>query len=272
MSVLAATSWLADAMLEHPRLAIGRAQIWLLTDVMASNGENEAVEYPVQCGMYAYFQICTPEERMAIMRAFWSGADEWQLYARLLEGLNAYLVEPLTELEEVNWGPPVHSLAYGDDVFGMMEAMVAGQEIINMTGIELPNAPGSEEKNTGLRVIRRLVESLDTEDRESAHFEVGSALSWLYSISGNSVIDFDEEALQEIRGFSSQYMDWSKETIAYLNEMNLEAREIFDAAQIGMELLLTDEAWREALLTNLRMARKGKKHELRWPDTTQGHS
>lgn len=92
-------------------------------------------------------------------------------------------------------------------------------------------------------------------------------LQWMFSLSGNTIVDYDTEAVYE----SVQPMDWTQENYEFAVEMMKEANEILDMAKRGVRFLRSNPDAYKLFCKNtrraLKAAKKGKKRAvlpLRW--------
>jgi hypothetical protein len=77
--------------------------------------------------------------------------------------------------------------------------------------------------------------------------QVGWALAWLFSCSGNSVIDLDDESLMEIPPLS-----WEPNDVAFAVELIEEANGIMTDVNVGLQWLQTTPAAMAQLKDNMR--------------------
>ena len=96
-------------------------------------------------------------------------------------------------------------------------------------------------------------------------------MQWLFSCSGNSTIDYDDETMSEF-----QPLSWDSEDVAFAVEIIEEADGIMDEALAGLAFFQAQPSVRAALQTNIRriyrvLKRKGIKANdqlhlrLEWP-------
>ncbi|MCI0712396.1 MAG: hypothetical protein L0154_19735, partial [Chloroflexi bacterium] len=105
--------------------------------------------------------------------------------------------------------------------------------------------------------------------------QVGWALAWLFSCSGNTLIDFDDESLAEIPPLS-----WDEDDLAFAIELIEEANGIIQDVNAGLERLESSPDLLAALSANVKRVyktiakMKGKKDEprirLEWPPLVTG--
>lgn len=128
------------------------------------------------------------------------------------------------------------------------------------------------------KVDRVLVEDLEAKSGQTC-MAVASLLSWLFSISGNTLVDCTQEEIWE-SGLEGP--DWTPDEIAFVNAMTQEALDMIAQSEQGQKILETDEAFRAALKRNIRVVckalnkpRKRKnphdsnraiRKRLRWPE------
>jgi hypothetical protein len=93
---------------------------------------------------------------------------------------------------------------------------------------------------------RALAASL-LEQTDLALRQVGWAFGWLFSCTGNSLIDYTDEALSEIPPLS-----WSAEDVAFAIELIEEADGILRDVQAGIDHLKQSPDLRAALERNVR--------------------
>src|SRR5262249_36030483 len=116
---------------------------------------------------------------------------------------------------------------------------------------------------------RILAESL-TKQADQRWQQVGWALTWLFSCSGNSLIDYDDEALAEFPPLT-----WEKEDLDFAIDLIEETDGILEDVNAGLELIETTSDVQGALAENVkRIRRPGRKRKnpgnigLAWPNLT----
>lgn len=121
------------------------------------------------------------------------------------------------------------------------------------------------------QIGQHVVRSLVLEDRQPCA-DLALLLLWLFSGTGNSLVDNSYEAWAE-GGFEP--LEWDHRTLAAVSEAAEQAQVIVDGALRGLDLLLEDIACRAAFRHNVRTIseaiRKGRKNvHLSWPERTGG--
>jgi len=117
------------------------------------------------------------------------------------------------------------------------------------------------EWSTARLVADILHHSLKAQSASDYH-DLSALLSWMFSASGNSLVDWSQEAMWES---GAEYPDWSLEDIAFVNDMTREAEVIMGAAESGMALVESNPTLNKALQRNIRtiykqIERREKKH------------
>src|SRR5690606_19494910 len=105
--------------------------------------------------------------------------------------------------------------------------------------------------------------------------QVGWAIAWLFSCSGNSLIDFDDESLAEIPPLS-----WDEDDLAFAIELIEEADGIMQDVTAGLKLLEDNPPLLAAMSDHIKRIyktiakQKGKNDEprirLEWPLALSG--
>src|SRR5690606_6473984 len=110
---------------------------------------------------------------------------------------------------------------------------------------------------------RIIADSLVQQDDERLK-QVGWALAWLFSCSGNTLIDFDDESMAEIPPLS-----WDENDLAFAIELIEEANGIIADVNAGLTLLEANPSLFAALEANIQRTyktiakQKGKQDEPR---------
>lgn len=122
----------------------------------------------------------------------------------------------------------------------------------------------------------RLAVSL-IEHPDEPYQQVGWLIGWLFSCTGNSSIDLDDETMWEIEPLA-----WEPENLDFASAIIQEADEIMQSAQAGLALVQSNSHIQQALQANFqrlyrsfaRRSRKERKHHdrprLHWPAFDRG--
>lgn len=252
--------------LRDDALTLKYASVWLRTDIF--DGEHEWEEQPIEEALGIAARNW-PEIACEALRLMWRGVDMWDLEYFLLLRINTQLVEPLRALEMVERGVPVRSYAVGhnemDDRYWPEEFLGLG---LPFGMWEIDGEPTQGDFNAAHRVRDSLTKYPEASEGEA----IFCLVAWAFGISENTAIDYHEEAIEEMKGYSG-CGEWLQENIDLVNEMNAQARRIYLLAQHGLRLLARAD-WNAAMKRNIKIAKQGKKHgrnqqAIRWPDAAE---
>ncbi|MCC6615310.1 MAG: hypothetical protein IT320_17680 [Anaerolineae bacterium] len=190
-----------------------------------------------------------------------AGAPYAELDRLLCGGISAKGI-PLDDLEAIGWGIPL--VALGIDLEDPEFYTVHGDllPILAPFGIDIPEGETyridvpEDIYAFGSAIARSLHEQSDP-----ALQQVGWLFGWLFSCTGNSLVDATDEMLSEL-----QPLAWGPEDIAFAIEMIEEADGIMRDAMAGLEILKTTPALKAALERHIatlsrELKQKGKLNE-----------
>jgi hypothetical protein len=144
------------------------------------------------------------------------------------------------------FGPPLQACGLDwDDMSVLQDPQLQVVEDI-FAALGLAIAPETSEIHHACQVVEVAVMSLEThpELKPLAH-----ALEWVFSMSGNSLVDCTQTILDEM--IYDQW-DWSPEHLTFLAELHAEAEMILASAQEGLTLLAETPQLLEQLMQNLQ--------------------
>lgn len=155
---------------------------------------------------------------------------------------------PLDDLYMMNWGIPLQ--AYGAELTEpeFYEAHAGLLPVLALFGIVLPDDEAQpfivpeRAYDTGRALALQLLEQDDPSLRQ-----VGWLLGWLFSCTGNSLVDCSDEALNDFEPLA-----WSKENVDFAVEMIVEADEIMGDAMAGLASIKAHPAMLSALYDNFQ--------------------
>jgi hypothetical protein len=110
-----------------------------------------------------------------------------------------------------------------------------------------------EVPNCAYTAGRIIADSLVQQDDEALK-QVGWALAWLFSCSGNTLIDFDDESMAEIPPLS-----WDENDLAFAIELIEEANGIMGDVSAGLTLLEANPILFAALEANIQRIYKANR-------------
>lgn len=169
---------------------------------------------------------------------------------------------PLDDLDVIGWGVPLNAIgvdledpefyAVHTDLLPIIAPFGIDTPEGEMYSVDVPECVYP----TGRAVAASLLEQSDPALRQ-----VGWAFGWLFSCTGNSLIDYTDEALSEIPPLS-----WSAEDVAFAVELIEEADGILRDVQAGIDHLKQASDLRAALERNIaslyrELKQKGKLNE-----------
>lgn len=178
---------------------------------------------------------------------------------------------PLDDLYMMSWGIPLP--AFGAELTEpeFYEARSELLPVLALFGIVPPEDDAQpffvpeRAYDTGRALALNLLEQDDPSLRQ-----VGWLLGWLFSCTGNSLVDCSDEALNDFDPLA-----WSKENVEFAIEMITEADEIMGDAMVGLQQLLSIPSLHSVLQLNIDVVQqKGRNSEYRiefeWPSVDSG--
>lgn len=196
--------------------------------------------------------------------ALWLGASYRDLDRLLCAGISAKGI-PLDDLHWVGWGIPLiaHGIDLSDpDLYTIHADLLPALAPFGISPsddmdepIDLPEA---------IYAVGRAIAGSLTGQTDPVLQQVGWLYSWLFSSSGNSLVDETEEVLCELTPLS-----WSPDDIAFAVEIIAEADTILSDARAGLAALQANPNLLTVLQDNIDRFRRGKRHGqppvLEWP-------
>ncbi len=255
---------------DDPRLSLIQAIAWLDPASLEGNPPDEDVEfnYDGEDELTSALHVCRrcfPEVYAAANQLLLQGVSPQDVEHYLCTGINAHLVTPLDHLEDSRYGPPLE--CYGVDVT-LLESADESEQPYTLFAPAFAlfritvghDHPADVWQRAG---IAATVLQHSLENRTAPPYEDLCALiSWMFSISGNTLIDWSQEALWEN---GTELPDWTLDEIDFINDMTHEAHEMMDAVIRSKEALEDDTVLCNALERNLKhifktLDKKGKTH------------
>ena len=197
-------------------------------------------------------RACFPDLYAAANALLMQGWPERELARFICEGINAQLVTPIESLEALRYGPPLE--CYGVDPTLLAEVddpehiIYRSRAVYTLFGLAIDSDDMDGDWSGARLAVDILHHSLEQQPT-SDYRDLDALLSWMFSASGNSLVDWSQEAMWES---GAEYPDWSLEDIAFVNDMTREAQDIMHAAESGFILLENDTTLRKALRRNIR--------------------
>jgi hypothetical protein len=167
---------------------------------------------------------------------------------------------PLDDLDMIGWGVPM--TAYGVDLedpefYAVHEDLLP---VLAPFGLSLAETDGySIDILEAIYAAGRAIANSLHEQTDPVLRQVGWLYGWLFSCTGNSLVDYTDETLSEIPPLS-----WSKDDIAFAIEVIEEAEGIMRDVQTGLDALQTTPELLAVLEGNIdrlnRQDKQGKRH------------
>jgi hypothetical protein len=173
-----------------------------------------------------------PEVYAEVVRALHRQVDLRALEHLICQGLTAAGI-PVEHLEGLYGGIPME--AYGLNLYDLDVATIHPDvlRIASWFGVQLP-VTVPEVISTACQIGNALMTSL-VEQPDPRYQEIGWALGWLWSCTGNTLVDVTQEDLWDMTP-----LDWTAEGVAYGIAVIAEAQAIMSAVAAGLEHLRSD--------------------------------
>jgi hypothetical protein len=203
-----------------------------------------------------------------------TGASYQEMDRLLCKAISAKGI-PLDDLDVIGWGVPLNAIGVDleDPEFYAVHTDLL--PILAPFGIDIPEGEMySVDVPECVYPTGRAVAASLLEQTNPALRQVGWAFGWLFSCTGNSLIDYTDEALSEIPPLS-----WSAEDVDFAIELIEEANGILHDVQAGIDHLKQSPELRTALEHNIAylyrvLKQKGKLDErntrLCWTSPVSG--
>jgi len=248
-------------MQSSPTLALLQAVAWFdPTSLHDPTGEAYIdFDYDAEDELTAGLHVCRacfPNLYASANALLMQGWPERDLARFMCEGINAQLVTPIESLEALRYGPPLE--CYGVDPTLLAEVdepehlIYRSRAIYALFDLAIDSDEMDGEWSSAQLVADILHHSLKAQSASDYH-DLNALLSWMFSASGNSLVDWSQDAMWES---GAEYPDWSLEDIDFVNDMTREAQDIMRAAESGMTLVESDAAVRKALQHNIQIVNK----------------
>jgi hypothetical protein len=265
---------LAAAMLDDPLLALANAVVWL-DPLWETSEDDDVYEEGDSVGMaLCITRSAFPDIYASAVERIRSGATYSEL-DNLICGEISKRGIPLDNLEFMVYGIPLTACGIELSDPDLYAARPDLLPLVDLFGIRPePGHYSVEIPNCAYTAGRIIADSLVQQDDEQLK-QVGWAMAWLFSCSGNTLIDFDDESLAEIPPLT-----WDENDLAFAIELIEEANGIMGDVSAGLILLEANPILFAALEANIQRTykalakMKGKQDEprirLEWTVTLAG--
>jgi hypothetical protein len=203
-----------------------------------------------------------------------SGASEKELDSFICGEISQRGI-PLDNLEFLGYGIPLTAIGIelsDPDLYAARSDLLP---LVELFGIRPEPGHYSVEVPDCAYTAGRIIADSLVKQADQRLQQVGWALAWLFSCSGNSLVDFDDESLAEIPPLS-----WDENDLAFALELIEEADAIMQDVTAGLKLLEENAVVFSALADNIQRTykaiakMKGKQDEprirLEWPPLIAG--
>lgn len=264
---------LAAAMLDDPLLALANAVAWL--DPLWEMSDDDVYEEGDGVGMaLCITRSAFPDIYAGAVERIRSGASEKELDSFICGEISQRGI-PLDNLEFLGYGIPLTACGIELSDPDLYAARPDLLPLVDLFGIRPePGHYNVEVPNCVYTAGRIIADSLVKQADERLQ-QVGWAIAWLFSCSGNTLIDYDDESLAEIPPLS-----WDENDLAFAIELIEEADSMMQDVTAGLEQLESRPDLLAVLSAHVKhiykalSKQKGKQDEprirLEWPPLVAG--
>jgi hypothetical protein len=262
---------LSEALISDPLLLLASA-VATFDPYWNTHDEEDFNEDPVHLALQVT-RAAFPDVYAAAAELLREGTTNAE-FDRLICGAITAKGIPLDDLTMISWGIPLMTVGVDLTEPEFYEAHGDLLWLLSLFGINAPNDnySGGTVPEYAHDIGRALALSLHKQD-DPALRQVGWLLGWLFSCTGNSLVDYTDEMLSELEPLS-----WSKDDVAFAIEMIAEADGIMADAMKGLAWLQQSPELQTALQRNTACVRQtgkkgvrgGKCIELEWPSAHSG--
>jgi len=241
---------LASAMLDDPLLALANAVAWL-DPLWETSADDDVYEEGDGVGMaLCITRSAFPDIYAGAVERIRSGTSEKELDSFICGEISQRGI-PLDNLEFLGYGIPLTAAGVELSDPDLYAARPDLLPVVNLFGIRPePGHYNVEVPDCAYAAGRVIADSLVKQTDERLQ-QVGWALAWLFSCSGNTLIDFDDESMAEIPPLA-----WDENDLAFAIELIEEANGIMGDVSAGLTLLEANPSLFAALEANIQRTYK----------------
>ncbi|MCA0453955.1 MAG: hypothetical protein LCI00_08275 [Chloroflexi bacterium] len=271
--LVAAFGLLADVILDDPLLALANAVVWL--DPLWEWSEDDVSEEGDGVGIaLSVTRSAFPDIYAGAVERIRSDSS----YGELDDFISGEISKrgiPLDNLEFLGYGIPLNACGIelsDPEVYAVHPDLLP---LVELFGIHPEQEHYHVEIPQAAYAAGRVIADSLVKQSDKGLQQVGWALAWLFSCSGNSLVDFTDESLAEM-----QPLTWEADEVAFAIDLVAEADEVMTDVNAGLELLGSRPDVLTALSTNVKRVykviakQKGKDREcdvrLEWPPPGTG--
>jgi len=241
---------LNSAIRADPLLCLAQATCWL--DPLWRSDDDEVYGDPLATGLLVTRQAFPALYAGAIERIR-AGATDAEIHRYLCAEISQEGI-PVDDLESLGYGIPLPAYGVRLDDPNFHEVYSDALSILVLFGLDT-EADEIDLSEQVYKVGRLLHERLIAQD-DPGWKQVGWALGWLFSCTGNSSVDLDWEDMSEF-----QPLNWEADNVAFAKELIEEAEAILSDVAAGLKLLAHPDmqtALRRNIERTYRYLEKGK--------------
>ncbi len=203
---------LAAAMLDDPLLTLANAVCWL--DPLWETSDDDLYDEGDGVGLaLCITRSAFPDIYAGAVERIRSGVSEKELDSFICGGISQQGI-PLDNLEFLGYGIPLTACGIELSDPDLYAARPDLLPLVDLFGIRPePGHYNVEVPDCAYTAGRIIVDSLVQQNDEGLK-QVGWVLAWLFSCSGNTLIDFDDESMAEIPPLS-----WDENDLAFAIEV-----------------------------------------------------
>ena len=249
-------------------LALANAVAWL--DPLWETSDDDVYDEGDGVGMaLCITRSAFPDIYAGAVERIRSGASEKELDSFICGEISQRGI-PLDNLEFLGYGIPLTACGIELSDPDLYAARADLLPLVDLFGIRPESGQYNVEVPDCAYTAGRVIADSLVQQTDERLKQVGWALTWLFSCSGNTLIDFDDESMAEIPPLS-----WDENDLAFAIELIEEANGIIGDVNAGLTLLESNPSLFTALGANIQRTykvlakTKGKNDEprirLEWP-------
>ena len=200
-------------------------------------------------------RVCFPDAYTGAMLLQLNGESETVRVAYLCNAISAHLVMPISDLEELQYGPPLTCYGVDDEELARIDdedhPIFRSRPVFAWFGVQAGTAL-YDDWQVACYIGRVLIESLGL-CQAPDYATLLTLFEWMFATSGNPLIDWSQDALNDS---GSELPEWTPDDIAFVNDLSLEAEAMMQDVIYALNLLERDEAFGAVVRRNILIARR----------------
>ncbi len=215
-------------------------------------------------------RACFPDIYAELVQQLRRGCSEAQANDFICKSINLRIGTEIDDIEWMTYGIPVPFMGVDIELDDFWQTFPAAVPVMGCFGIG-PNGGEIQRCGEVQTIVTALIDHY--ESKKEPHFnDLAMLLKWLFSGTGNSLMDYTEEYWND---GGMDWLMWTPNDVEFAAEMIEEAREMMDAAMRGLELLTASDWFEtyqiniEAIQEEIERRNKGGKPTtvpIKWPD------